>query len=1083
MQIFVIGMHRSGTSLTARLLNLMGAYFCSEGMEMPANPGNPKGYWERLDVFRLNKNFILELGHDWYKINQWDLNKAEAESRQNFQDQARKIILAMDAHRPWMLKDPRFCLLFPLWRPFLEFPICVHVYRSPLQVAQSLRSRNEFPLQFGVALWEKYALESLKVTKDCPKLLVQHSQLINNPLQTVTKLYEELSNLGCQGLRIPNEKEINAFVSSELYRERGSTEFEAGFINKQQSVLVNAFESGEVFELAEKTNLELSPSAQETLEFYENHWALKGEHQKITNVLEKTQTSEAMLKQEREQLKTSVQSLETAVRTKEASEAALKQEREQLKTSVQSLQQEREKFKATVQSLQQEREKFKTNVQFLQQERENLREKRESLTKALAITRDQVSVLNSKKQHLENQLQKVHRQHSDHSTQMNVAMSKFREREWQLNRWIQSLGQDTKALLSSWRWRLGCSLIRPIEWILLRTRVRLSSDHMQSTFAAYQTWTIKKEAEDALLKSHRLEFNNDKKKADFLATPIEQESIYETLIKDFEKKSPLFSPVIQSPYQSQDHQLIEALNWKRKRLAEQYLHQGQHRKVSVIMPTYNREKIIKRAISSVIAQTYKNWELIVIDDAGKDKTYDVIKKIADERIHYIYSESNGGAAGARNVGIKKSKGDYIAYLDSDNEWDPNFILIMVHQMEENHADIAYCAQRLLDDTTGKERGIRYSSFNRAFLENRNYIDLNTLVHSRELINRYGAFRSDMRRLVDWDLLLRLTLEKTPITIPCILSDYYEGRSDQVTNQENLRKALAQLDHALKSKPIQLDGLKAIKQEGALFAINIPKQPVKFRRKVSIIIPSYQVLPYLRVCVESIVKYTPENWFNLIIVDNNSDQDVQKYLQSIGKTGKIITCFNEKNMGFSYAVNRGIELSEPDSDIILLNNDAVVTPDWLEALWRVKDDFEDVGLIVPRQTLLPHTKTMNVHVPFCRPERELDVNVSIHHDNIIEYIRTPIKGYIELSFAPFFAAYIPREVIELIGPLDHENGPHYRSDRLYCEKVRSLGKKIIYTPYSKLYHFLQQATGKLRQKDQRLYEKMFVKNDWEEIQKH
>lgn len=278
MQIFVIGMHRSGTSLTARLLNLMGAYFSPEGMELPANSGNPKGYWERLDVFRLNKNFILDSGHDWYKVSQWDLNEISMEKRQDFEDKTKKIILAMDAHRPWMIKDPRFCLLFSLWLPLLEFPICVHVYRNPIQVAQSLRTRNGFPVQFGVALWEKYVLESLKATKNCPNILIHHSNLINYPLQTVTQLHQQLSDLGCQGLRIPNEKEVLAFVSSQLYRERDLASIGSGFINTQQSNLVDAFESGEIFKFAEKANLELSLGSQETLNFYENHWILESEH-------------------------------------------------------------------------------------------------------------------------------------------------------------------------------------------------------------------------------------------------------------------------------------------------------------------------------------------------------------------------------------------------------------------------------------------------------------------------------------------------------------------------------------------------------------------------------------------------------------------------------------------------------------------------------------------------------------------------------------------------------------------------------------------------------------------------------------
>ena len=101
-----------------------------------------------------------------------------------------------------MLKEPRFCLTFHLWCKPFGVPICIHVYRSPPQIAQSLRTRNGFSLQFGLALWEKYALEALKVTKD-----IQNASFTfkypRQPLQIVTKLHQQLSDLGCQGLRIP----------------------------------------------------------------------------------------------------------------------------------------------------------------------------------------------------------------------------------------------------------------------------------------------------------------------------------------------------------------------------------------------------------------------------------------------------------------------------------------------------------------------------------------------------------------------------------------------------------------------------------------------------------------------------------------------------------------------------------------------------------------------------------------------------------------------------------------------------------------------------------------------------------------
>lgn len=92
--------------------------------------------------------------------------------------------------------------------------------------------------------------------------------------------------------------------------------------------------------------------------------------------------------------------------------------------------------------------------------------------------------------------------------------------------------------------------------------------------------------------------------------------------------------------------------------------------LSVIIPTYNREKLIARSIRSVLHQTYRDFELILIDDGSTDETEQVVQDFGDERIRFFRQEENRGAAAARNIGIKESKGTFIAFQDSDDEWLP-----------------------------------------------------------------------------------------------------------------------------------------------------------------------------------------------------------------------------------------------------------------------------------------------------------------------------------------------------------------------------------------------------------------------------
>ena len=90
--------------------------------------------------------------------------------------------------------------------------------------------------------------------------------------------------------------------------------------------------------------------------------------------------------------------------------------------------------------------------------------------------------------------------------------------------------------------------------------------------------------------------------------------------------------------------------------------------ISVVIPTYNRAHLIKRAIDSVLSQTYQDFELIIVDDGSNDNTEDIVKNINDDRIRYIRHNKNKGSSAARNTGIENSKGEYIAFLDSDDVW-------------------------------------------------------------------------------------------------------------------------------------------------------------------------------------------------------------------------------------------------------------------------------------------------------------------------------------------------------------------------------------------------------------------------------
>lgn len=142
--------------------------------------------------------------------------------------------------------------------------------------------------------------------------------------------------------------------------------------------------------------------------------------------------------------------------------------------------------------------------------------------------------------------------------------------------------------------------------------------------------------------------------------------------------------------------------------------------VSIIMPSYNTGRFIRETIESVLAQSYSNWELIIVDDCSTDNTDDVVSKyFADERIHYIKNDKNSGAAVSRNRALQEAKGKWIAFLDSDDLWEPDKLHKQITFMRDNGYHFSYTNYIEIDEeskangksVTGPKRISKHGMYN------------------------------------------------------------------------------------------------------------------------------------------------------------------------------------------------------------------------------------------------------------------------------------------------------------------------------------------------------------------------------------
>lgn len=243
MQIFVLGMHRSGTSALARLLNLSGCEFGPPEAVMPPDVDNPLGFWERLDAYELHEWLLGTCGCAWDRPLAFDPFAIAASARDAFRERAVRIRDSFPSGRPWFLKDPRLCLTLPLWRPLVTQAVCVHILRHPLEVASSLAARNGLPIQVGLALWELHLVRARRSAEGLPWIGIRHGDLLVDPVGTLADVVSGLRASGVTGIRMPVARDVTGFISTSLHRHRWNRPDLSGWFDAPQVRLFHTLDA------------------------------------------------------------------------------------------------------------------------------------------------------------------------------------------------------------------------------------------------------------------------------------------------------------------------------------------------------------------------------------------------------------------------------------------------------------------------------------------------------------------------------------------------------------------------------------------------------------------------------------------------------------------------------------------------------------------------------------------------------------------------------------------------------------------------------------------------------------------------
>ena len=246
--LFVLGMHRSGTSAMTGALNICGAWVGNEAELTQASVENPNGFWERRDIREICDKLLQSAGADWWKIAGFDPKAIPrtilTEQRRKFQ----KIILTLDEYETWVIKEPRLCLLLPVLRQYVRNPVCIYMYRNPLEVARSLQVRNGFSISSGLALWQVYNFHALKASEGLPRIFVSFEALMIHPIETLKEIAEKLEELVGSHTVKPERKLIEQFIDPNLYRQRVTEEETCDYLLPSQQALWSRLHNDEALD-------------------------------------------------------------------------------------------------------------------------------------------------------------------------------------------------------------------------------------------------------------------------------------------------------------------------------------------------------------------------------------------------------------------------------------------------------------------------------------------------------------------------------------------------------------------------------------------------------------------------------------------------------------------------------------------------------------------------------------------------------------------------------------------------------------------------------------------------------------------
>lgn len=1070
MQIIVLGMHRSGTSAFTGLIHMMGAALGPH--ELVAQPAldNEKGFWERVDVSRLNEDVLDALGCTWFDLGQFDPARLIHPALDRFRVRVRQITSELDRHRPWVLKDPRLCLTLPLWLPWLDAPVCVIPYRSPLEIARSIQARDQLSISHSIALWELYTLNALRGSQGLPRLGVSYGRLVRDPITEIQYLYSRLTEFQVADLHLPDAEDIRQFVETRLYHQRVEVEDSEGLLNPEQLYLAASLRDGTALNWTEIPNF--SKDASRLLKEF-HQWR------------------------------------EQQVKTKESEEKLIRHsDIEQLHTDMTSVLEWLKVTRGDLSLQQQKQTRLSREVGNYQMQAILHRTRITDLENTLgALTADQAKV----SARLRSDLMKLEGWLVSMTEAVDVALASWR---WRIGDILLSLverilfrPQQPTAVerliylsreFSDWQ-QQGASGVKPLEAVhdrgggtLLQNNQamearsngeagnNISLPEMLSgmmappclfsvILLASSDWGFKlgrphQIARHLGLMGHPVyyvypDLAEGEGQAGYQILGSSSPNVWVTQFHSVGRATSIHdhcvADVIKDDLVAALQQLCKDKNliapavlvycstWLR--VAVEF--GGGPLILDLSCESTRQEKGITADVENAVTLGWADKVVSALDWPDNRKNVPRAQVIIPDGVEVDLFKVAVGRIDPKQQGSQMRVG----YIGRVMQW---FDIKLLIASALAYPDWRFIVAGAIDEPLAEE----ILPPNVILLGDRASCEIPNLVASMDVCIVPVKKGQENDALTSPVIYEYLSAGKPVVTTarPC-LDDLASLVSVAEAGEPfliALRRAMAERGkgegiHRRQSWASGQDWSQRARRMSEIIKLSLPR--------VSVILLTYNNVRLTQACLRSLELFTDYPNWELIVVDNASNDGTPEYLTVYASTHENVRLIlNRENLGFARGNNLGLQLAEGDY-VILLNNDTYVTRGWLYGLIRHLINDENLGLIGPVTNAIAN-------------EAKIDIGYSTMEEMASKarnYTNSHTRQLLPVKMVAFFCVGMRRQLLEKVGMMDEQFGLGYFEDDDYCNRVQGLYYKIaiakdvfVHHEYSASFNLMDSDSKKL-----------------------